>query len=165
MYAWLLNSKCKEPQSFDKITVHASATPPNQEHTVDSVRKMHQKRGWSDIGYHILIRRNGYVEIGRPWAITGAHVYGHNRLNLGICMVGGIDSKGEAEDNFTEEQYDSLREVISVLSGHFGIKRKNIKGHRDYSPDLNADGIISPDEYVKQCPCFSVADKLVEWEG
>ena len=33
---------------------------------------------------------------------------------------------------------------------------KQVIGHRDTSPDLNGDGIISPNEYMKACPCFDV---------
>ena len=29
-------------------------------------------------------------------------------------------------------------------------------GHRDASPDKNHDGKISPNEWIKQCPCFDV---------
>ena len=39
----------------------------------------------------------------------------------------------------------------------------SIKGHRDYSPDLNGDGIIQRNEWIKECPCFEVSDKLKEW--
>ena len=31
-----------------------------------------------------------------------------------------------------------------------------ILGHRDLSPDLNGNGLIEPNEYLKQCPCFDV---------
>jgi hypothetical protein len=31
-----------------------------------------------------------------------------------------------------------------------------IKGHRDYSPDLNGDGQITRNEWVKTCPGFEV---------
>jgi hypothetical protein len=27
-------------------------------------------------------------------------------------------------------------------------------GHRDLSPDLNGNGEIEPEEWIKQCPCF-----------
>ena len=31
-------------------------------------------------------------------------------------------------------------------------------GHRDLSPDLNGNGEIEPEEWVKECPCFNAAD-------
>ena len=29
------------------------------------------------------------------------------------------------------------------------------KGHRDLSPDLNGNGEIEPEEWIKACPCFN----------
>jgi N-acetylmuramoyl-L-alanine amidase len=34
-------------------------------------------------------------------------------------------------------------------------------GHRDTSPDLNKDGKITPNEYIKSCPCF---DAITEYK-
>ena len=34
-----------------------------------------------------------------------------------------------------------------------------ICGHRDFSPDLNGDGIIEPWEWMKACPCFDAIDE------
>lgn len=148
---------------WEWITIHCSATSPAHKHDVDDIRKMHLKRGFSDIGYHTVILRDGTIQIGRPWRRYGAHVKGHNAKNFGICMVGGVDSNNKAEDNFTEEQWDSLRTVLMDLVGILGIKDGNILGHRDWSPDLNHDGKITSNEYIKMCPCFSVADFLKDW--
>jgi N-acetylmuramoyl-L-alanine amidase len=30
-----------------------------------------------------------------------------------------------------------------------------ITGHRDLSPDIDKDGVVEPNEWVKQCPCFN----------
>ncbi len=37
-----------------------------------------------------------------------------------------------------------------------------ILGHRDVSEDKNRDGIISPNEWMKACPSFSVNEWLKE---
>ncbi|CAK1795587.1 N-acetylmuramoyl-L-alanine amidase [Vibrio crassostreae] len=87
------------PYSF--ITVHCSATPPQQDVDVTEIRRWHKKRGWRDVGYHFVIRRNGDVELGRPLSQTGAHVKGHNKGNIGVCMVGGCNAELQPEDNFT----------------------------------------------------------------
>jgi hypothetical protein len=36
-------------------------------------------------------------------------------------------------------------------------------GHRDLSPDLNGNGEIEPEEWIKQCPCFDVAKEFKEF--
>ena len=42
---------------------------------------------------------------------------------------------------------------------------REIVGHRDLSPDLDGDGVVEPEEWVKQCPCFDVASEREEWLG
>ena len=36
-----------------------------------------------------------------------------------------------------------------------------IFGHRDLSPDVDGDGHIEPEEWMKSCPCFDV---LMDYE-
>lgn len=119
------------------------------------IRDWHiNKNGWSDIGYHYVNRRNGLIEIGRPIEVAGAHVKGHNYDSIGICMVGGVNDAGKAQANFTEVQYAGLYYLLKTLNRMF--PGAAILGHRDMSPDLNHDGIITPDEWMKECPCFDV---------
>ena len=48
-----------------------------------------------------------------------------------------------------------MKTLISRLQHeYFGIR--TILGHRDTSPDLNGDGRIEPNEFIKACPCFDV---------
>lgn len=133
------------------ITVHCSATPAKMDIGVEEIREWHLDRGWRNVGYHFVINRSGEVQPGRPLNETGAHVYGHNRNNIGVCLVGGVDSDMKAEDNFTPQQDSALRELISELAGNYGIKEENIKGHRDW-PDVHKD-----------CPSFDVKSRLIEW--
>lgn len=140
----------------DTIVVHCSATQPTQDIGADTIRKWHKEQGWQDIGYHLVIRRNGMLEFGRKLDEVGAHVQGHNATSVGICLVGGIDAKGKAEDNFTPAQYQMLRAVLNFLAALYPNARKKIVGHRDLSPDKNGDGQITPNEWIKECPCFDV---------
>ena len=118
------------PYSF--ITVHCSATPPQQDVDVAEIRRWHKKRGWRDVGYHFVIRRNGDVELGRPLSQTGAHVKGHNKGNIGVCMVGGCDAERQPEDNFTLAQRKALFGLMTALQEQFLISDENIKGHKDW---------------------------------
>jgi len=58
----------------DYIAIHCSATPPKMDIGVDEIRQMHLQRGFKDIGYNRLIRRNGEWEQGREDDEVGAHV-------------------------------------------------------------------------------------------
>ena len=57
-------------------------------------------------------------------------------------------------------QKHSLRVLIRTLLMDYPGCR--VCGHRDLSPDRNGDGRISPEEWVKECPCFEVTSKLYE---
>jgi len=128
-------------RTVDTIIVHCSATPPDMDIGVRDIRKWHiEGNGWSDIGYHYVIRRDGRIGDGRPVGKVGAHAKGHNKTSIGICLVGGINDAGLADANFTIEQYNSLRTLINYLTREFDIGK--VIGHRDVSE--------------KECPCFSV---------
>ncbi len=144
----------------DYIVVHCSATPPDSDIGADEIDQWHRDRGWDGIGYHAVIRRDGEVEFGRHFDEAGAHVQGHNFRSVGVCMVGGIDDDGEAENNFTEEQFESLRDTVVFLKRAYPHAR--ILGHRDLSPDLDGDGVIEEHEWVKDCPSFDVEDWLAD---
>lgn len=148
------------------VVIHCSATRPSLDIGVAEIRGWHLDRGWSDIGYHAVIRRSGRLEKGRDWWLNGAHVRGHNQGTVAICMVGGLRPDGSAgewtfpygDDQaqiFTHTQFDALAAICGL------IQRSNrnvvFKGHRDYSPDLNRDGRITSSEWLKNCPCFDVS--------
>jgi N-acetylmuramoyl-L-alanine amidase len=139
----------------DLLVVHCSATPPSQDIGVNEIRVMHLKRKFDDIGYHYIIRRSGMVCAGRAENSIGAHVQGHNWNSIGICMVGGVNARNKPENNFTPEQFVALAGLLASLRVKY--PRTRIVGHRDLSPDLDGDGIVEPQEWVKYCPCFEVA--------
>ncbi|UWZ99309.1 N-acetylmuramoyl-L-alanine amidase [Vibrio splendidus] len=118
------------PYSF--ITVHCSATSPKQDIGVAEIRQWHKKRGWRDVGYHLVIRRNGEIELGRPLSQTGAHVKGHNKGNIGVCLVGGCNAELQPEDNFTLAQRKALFGLTAALQEQFLISDENVKGHKDW---------------------------------
>ena len=68
---------------------------------------------------------------------------------------GGLDKEGHPADTRTEAQRTALIRLVKALQLVFP-NAKQVIGHRDTSPDLNGDGIISPNEYMKACPCFDV---------
>ena len=113
----------------DLIVVHSSATPPKMDIGVEEIRRWHLDRGFTDIGYHVVIRRDGYIEYGRSLDIRGAHAKGFNSRSIGVCVVGGVDSNMEAELNFTEEQFSSLERVLTALQGLF--PETTVIGHKD----------------------------------
>lgn len=113
----------------DLIVVHSSATPPTMDIGVHEITRWHLDRGFNTIGYHVVIRRDGSLEYGRPLDVRGAHAKGFNSRSIGVCVVGGVDSNMEAELNFTEEQFSSLDRVLTALQGLF--IGTTVVGHKD----------------------------------
>lgn len=144
----------------DYIVVHCSATRPSADIGTDEIREWHLKRGFKALGYHAVIRRDGTLEFGRNFDVEGAHVTGQNFRSVGVCMVGGVNAKGQAENNFTPAQFDSLYYVIRMLLKAY--PKATVLGHRDLSPDLDGDGIVERHEWVKECPSFDVREW---WRG
>jgi N-acetylmuramoyl-L-alanine amidase len=132
-------------KSTNKIVLHCSATRGIQDIGAKDIRKWHMDKGWKDIGYHFVIRRNGKVETGRPITAVGSHVQGHNTDSVGICMVGGLDDKTWAPtNNFTAAQWASLKQLVARLTKMY--PRATVLGHRDFP------GV------AKSCPCFNARD-------
>lgn len=147
---------------IDEIIVHCSASKEGKEVSSDSIDSLHKARKFSSyvsggkthyIGYHFLIHLDGTIEECRPIAKMGCHASGHNARSIGICYIGGLDSKGAIKDTRTPEQKAALVKLIKELKNRQPtIKR--VMGHRDTSPDLNGNGVIEPFEWIKGCPCF-----------
>lgn len=159
-----------------KIVIHCSATRNGkmlrtaERSAAQVIDAWHAKRGFRrtspaartynpelrHIGYHFVIDTDGMVDTGRKVGETGAHVRGHNLHSIGICLVGGITADGKNHGEYTELQWRALHGLLKHLESHHpGAK---ICGHRDLSPDLNGDGKITRNEWVKDCPCFNVSD-------
>jgi len=125
------------------IVIHCSATPPDMDIGKDEIDRWHKERGFREIGYHAVIRRNGGVERGRWERIPGAHVKGYNSRSIAVCMVGGIDEHGQPEDNFTAAQWSALLDLISYWHGNY--PKAKIVGHRELDSG-------------KACPSFDVQE-------
>jgi len=145
-------------RKIDTIAVHCAYTKPSQDIGSVEIRRWHKRpkprgNGWRDIGYHYVIRRDGTVEDGRPNQQMGAHVKGHNRYSLGICLVGGKSKDGKPEDNFTTKQMKSLETLVNALMDLYNVPERRVLGHRDFP------------KVKKECPCFSVQQVLFNQPG
>lgn len=147
-------------RDIDTIVIHCSATPRGLDIGVKQIDAMHKARGFAMIGYHFVIRINGRREGGRALDRPGAHARGHNANSIGICLVGGLDDERKPANTFTPQQFAELEVLLGELKAKFPKAR--IVGHRDLSPDLDGDGKVERHEWVKECPCFDVADWLRE---
>ena len=110
------------------------------------IDRMHRLRGFLKVGYHFVIKRSGLIEPGRPLDERGAHVEGYNSQSIGICLIGGVDSKLKPQANFTPEQMAALRALLDTLGGKY--PQAVVLGHRDF-PNV-----------AKACPSMSISHWL-----
>ena len=157
----------KSKRRIDYIAVHCTGSREGQDMTVEEIRRSHRAQGWSDIGYHYVIDRSGKIHNGRDVDIAGSHVKGYNANSIGVVYVGGLENKPntpyvqlKAKDTRTEQQKASLLSLLKALRKLY--PNAVIQGHRDFSPDKNHDGVITADEWIKDCPCF---DAKKEYAG
>lgn len=85
---------------------------------------------------------------------------GFNAHSIGLCYEGGLDCRGHPADTRTPAQRATLRQLVTDLELRFPGCR--VCGHRDLSPDLNGNGEIEPEEWIKQCPCFDASREFGE---
>ena len=119
-------------RTIKELIVHCSATPEGKDYSVDTIRQWHLQRGFSDIGYHYVIYRDGSIHIGRDESIIGAHCTGHNTNSIGVCYIGGCAFDGKTpKDTRTTEQKQSLVKLLKELKTKY--PQASIHGHRDFS--------------------------------
>lgn len=135
----------------------------NRENTDYSPKQLesdHKARGFLRAGYNFYIRKSGEVVNLRPLEQIPAHARGHNKHSIGICYEGGLDITGQPRDTRTQAQKTSL--ITFDPASLNLLSRSWVCGHRDLSEDLNGDGTISPDEWIKQCPSFNAIPEYKE---
>lgn len=133
-------------RKISKIILHCTATPEGKDFTVAQIREWHVKgNGWSDIGYHFVIDRNGVVHKGRPIERIGAHTTGQNANSIGIAYVGGIttDGKKTPKDTRTPAQRVAIVQLVKELKAQFG-QNVTVHGHNEFA--------------AKACPSFKIKD-------
>jgi N-acetyl-anhydromuramyl-L-alanine amidase AmpD len=126
-------------RDVERIIIHCSDSDIDKHDDIGVIRNWHLQRGWSDVGYHFYIKKDGTIQDGRPIEVVGSHTYGKNQTSIGVCLGGRY--------SFTDEQFDSLRYLIVDLIEKYG--ELEINAHYEFSP--------------KTCPNFNVPDFMEEF--
>lgn len=120
------------------------------------IRAWHTARGWNDIGYHYVVRRDGRVETGRPEHQTGAHTRGLNHKSLGVCLSGHGDLQP-----MTEAQERALVRLLAQLCKKYKVPPERVIGHREVNRLVEA-GVLEPIyRTAKTCPGKQISMTLV----
>lgn len=120
-----------------RIILHHTASPATW--TRSQVREVHLARGFSDIGYHLLVLADGTLSAGRPEGNVGAHVKGENYDSLGISLVGDF-----SRHPVPPVQWAAAVNAVADWCRRYRIDADHVWGHCELAPTL--------------CPGFNPAD-------
>lgn len=131
-------------RNITEIIVHCSATAEGKDFTTAQIKQWHLARGFSDIGYHWVIYRDGSVHPGRDESKIGAHCTGHNSYSIGVCYIGGCAIDGiTPKDTRTEAQKATLIKLLKELKAKY--PKAKIYPHYKFA--------------AKACPCFNAEEE------
>lgn len=129
----------KPNRYISRVFIHCSASDYGSHDDVSVIRKWHLARGWSDVGYHFFITKNGVIQNGRNLERTPAAQRGNNTGTIAICC------HGLRIEKFTIGQelalWDLCKSIYLSYSGNVSFH-----GHCEVS--------------TKSCPVFSYKDWL-----
>lgn len=148
------------------IVIHCSAGFGD----LASMRRHWRSLGWRSDGYHTLVDLDGKRIQVTAFSKPSNGVKGFNRNRIHICYRGGVERNNVniAKDTRTALQKEGLKlAIFSALKwieedGGDVTKLEPIKGHRDFSPDKNGNGVIERWERIKECPSF---DAILEYKN
>lgn len=139
-YKW--NGGFAQRNRTDYITLHhaeaVKCTPAD-------IHSWHLSNGWTGIGYHFFVRKDGTIYRGRPLNVVGAHVSGMNNCSIGICAEGDYHSKNKT---MPQAQFNAIVELCKYLKTNYYPNAK-IVGHREIGSS-NCPGQYYPLNNIKQ---------------
>ncbi|MEY4534783.1 MAG: hypothetical protein RLZZ246_1101 [Planctomycetota bacterium] len=94
---------------------------------IEWIRCGHRGRGFSDIGYHYVIDRDGRVWEGRNLRWQGAHVSKHNEQNIGILVMGNFDIQRPSQ-----QQLDGMQKWVSTLLKRYRLEDGRVRTHGEW---------------------------------
>jgi len=123
----------KPKRRVDRVFIHCSASDNPKHDNVATIRRWHLARGFSDIGYHFFIHKNGKISKGRNIEKTPAAQRGNNSGTIAICL------HGLQKEKFTNAQFKAIQ-AISIDINNAYYKNISFHGHKEVS--------------AKACPVF-----------
>ena len=115
-------------QVTDMVVIHHTGNPTDDDLSAKEIHAGHCAMGWSGIGYHYVVRKDGSVERGRPHWVVGAHAEGENWHTIGIHVSGNFE-----RGNPTAQQIEALAMLIATICHDYQlpIDSEHVVGHRD----------------------------------
>jgi N-acetylmuramoyl-L-alanine amidase len=133
-----LINKATITRSVSRLVFHCTAT--QQTATVEAIVRYWKSKGWTNPGYHIIVRPDGsWTQLQDFNRITNG-VAGINSTSLHVSYIGGIDRNGRAMDNRTDAQNEIFEAVYHTFRNK--MPKLTFHGHYEFSK--------------KACPSYNV---------
>ena len=133
----------KPSRKVHRVFIHCSASDHAHHDNINTMKSWHLARGFTDVGYHFFIQKDGTLEYGRDSEKTPAAQKGHNLYTLAICM------HGLKEENFTQAQFDTLKKLATQIEHNY--ENISFHGHCEISkkacPVFNYKKVLDLDKY------------------
>lgn len=113
----------KPERTVKRIFIHCSASEGKNHDDISVIRQWHLDRGWSNVGYHYFIKKDGTIQMGRDLDTIPAAQKGHNNETIAICLHGLGKSK------FTEAQKQSLVNLCTEINRSYD--KITFHGHKE----------------------------------
>ena len=121
--------------------------------TAQQVHKWHINNGWSGIGYHYFVSREGEIFRGRPENTVGSHAKGYNSKSIGICFEGDYTTQ-----TTPTAQLEAGKELVAYLKDKYKITK--VVGHRDLMA-TSCPGVKFPFFEIANAKSSTVEENLV----
>ena len=120
-YDWA--SKLSTRSQTNYIALHHAAAVNC---TCQDIHRWHLANGWSGIGYHFVVYKDGSIHRARPLDALGAHVKNANSDSIGICAVGNYDNE---DKTMPDAQFNSIVNLCKYLKGIY--PNAKVVGHKE----------------------------------
>lgn len=129
------SQKKRDLRLIKKIIIHCSDSDLPEHDDVEVIRAWHKQRGFSNVGYHYYVKKDGTIQEGRPIGCIGAHCTTQNVVSVGVCLGGKHD--------FPPAQMIGARKIVENLMMRYHIPRSEVYPHNHFN-------------HNKTCPNFEI---------
>lgn len=116
-----LNGKLAIRSKTERIILHHAESSSC---TVEDIDNWHKKNGWTCIGYHFFVKKDGTIYRGRQENSVGAHAYQNNYNSIGICFEGKYET-----EQMPNAQVQAGKELVAYLKNKYNITK--VQKHSD----------------------------------
>ena len=143
----------------DRIILHHAAGNGS----VESVHNYHKSLGWSGIGYHYYVRKDGSIYRGRPEEMVGGHTSGYNYCSIGVCAEGNFET-----DVMSDAQREAIRALVLDIRTRYPdtqtIRHKDVAATACPGKNYPFDYIAAAEPDPEDTPPETDTPSGIDWE-